>query len=326
MALILRLATENTTVTLEFDVSHHHKKILLFLQLPAEIRNQIYDLAVTLAEGEERLICKYPWKANSKNFVGLTGSCRQIRAEFPALSIPNRPSALEREQFHPFQRPSRNDCSVRLSNVNQFLEAMHLGMTIIDNLPSHVAVLIDKKDCGRRAGWDVLPLIEQMLRSPKVRWTFTGAKGNELNMYGHNQWPSHYAVPVPLHVRYEFDHGVLEELLLDLRQLGLGSLPCCVSDELDLYWALSITKTGGRLSEGERCLLKKCCPQLSRMLQDKNHQRRGTRAILEMRVADPKNGIVERYRYWAKRSRLEIVVGTVVRPNSKIQRKWKAVK
>ncbi|KAH7064133.1 hypothetical protein BKA63DRAFT_572562 [Paraphoma chrysanthemicola] len=331
MALILHPATDTTIESLEADVNHHHKELFPFLQLPAEVRNQIYDLAVTLADGEERLICKYPWKANSKSFVGLTGSCRQIRAEFPALFIANQPSAMEKGQSLRTIRTSVNDCFIRLSNVNQFLEALHLGMTVNDNLPSHVTVIIDKRDCERRACWDVLPLIEKILRSPMVQWTFIGAKGNDLNMYGYNQGQSQYASPVPRQVLFESDiveEELLRKLLLDLRRLGLGSLPCCISDELDLYWELSIIKSGGRLSDDERCLLKKCCPQLSRIIQEKNHKRRGTRVILEMNVVDPKIGIVERYRYRyrTKRSRLEIVVGTFVRADSKIQRKWKAVK
>ncbi|KAH7385177.1 hypothetical protein DE146DRAFT_666450 [Phaeosphaeria sp. MPI-PUGE-AT-0046c] len=98
-----------------------------FLELPAELRNRIYEYAaedldnLTYAPRVTRKACK-PWDVRIWQFFGLTQTCRQIRSEFGPIWL------------------LKLNVRSTLSWINKFIASFVVGKQLLDLAPRRVQI------------------------------------------------------------------------------------------------------------------------------------------------------------------------------------------
>ncbi|KAF2026325.1 hypothetical protein EK21DRAFT_92461 [Setomelanomma holmii] len=113
-----------------------------FLQLPTELRHVVYAYAVAGAKFETRF-CTEPYTITNKSLLGLKGTCKQIRAELPALI-------------------RQCKCRLQLCDVNAFLYAFFPRTMSAGMYPSKITLVVEEDDVRDGASWNVLPLMLAM--------------------------------------------------------------------------------------------------------------------------------------------------------------------
>jgi hypothetical protein len=118
-----------------------------FLELLAELRNQIYENIAALNTGPEQ-----DW---AHEYIGMTQACKQVRAELRPLYWRNLPA----------------HATVKSPNLDAFID---LFLDPAMSLPhiSRVNVNIVDKDKQLNLAWNALPLLSAKAQNPTVVWKF----------------------------------------------------------------------------------------------------------------------------------------------------------
>ncbi|KAF2824496.1 hypothetical protein CC86DRAFT_384117 [Ophiobolus disseminans] len=124
-----------------------------FLDLPSELRNEIYGYAVPIEKSS-----KIPIKFDS-GFFGLTMVCRKLRSEFRPLYY--NKAHLETE-------------ASKLKSLIAILFDPSLGLVSV----ASVTITVEGKDILSGCKWDVLALLSAVVQNRNVQWHFRHSYGS----------------------------------------------------------------------------------------------------------------------------------------------------
>lgn len=203
-------------------------------QLPAELRNNIY--AIALADGN-------PDRDKASSYKGLNGVCRQIRAEFWPL----------------FWR--RADLYITSNQIPAVLKTFFSPTATNPVYPHSITVTVDETRHRELAYMNILPLLQAKPLQPETNWIFVPSESNwgRKKAEWRKEVVENYVIPhiyMNPDARAAADCGLLEEVFIEMR--ANTQKP----EKRHVVWHLTVQSNDGHLSDEDKGIVEDCCREL----------------------------------------------------------------